>query len=484
MAGSADPIMSSAAFPMVDLQALLERQRAAANAEPYPTLAVRKDRLRRAIATLIRNEKRIVEACHADFGNRHEALSLLTEVMAPVRSLKQALKNVDRWIRPEKRKPEFPMGLMGARAYIFYQPLGVVGVVVPWNAPVALAYTPLAGILSAGNRAMIKLSEFVPTVSALTAEITRQAFDETEVAIVNGEADVAAAFTALPFDHLLFTGGAGTARHVMRAAAHHLVPVTLELGGKSPAIVAQGADLAKVAGKIVFGKLANAGQVCMAPDFALVHTQDRDRFVTAVREEMQRQYPNVRHNPDFTNVHLPRQRARLAALVDEAARGGANVITLSGESLAGLANTERFPPVIVVNPPLECRLMREEVFGPILPVVSYERFEDLPALLGKFSRPLAMYYLGGTRAQKDIMLRSTWAGGVSFDDIMLHPFMQDLPFGGVGESGMGRYLGHQGFKTFSNAKAVAEPPWIDAIKYLAPPYSPNVAKWMRRALRL
>lgn len=466
------------------LQGILECQRAAANAEPYPTLALRKDRLRRAVDVLIMNEKRIVEACHADFGNRHEALSLLTEVMAPVRSLKHALKNVERWMRPEKRRPEFPMGLMGARAYIFHQPLGVIGVVVPWNAPVALAYTPLAGIFAAGNRAMIKLSECVPAVSALTAEITRAAFDETEVAIVNGEADVAAAFTALPFDHLLFTGGAGTARHVMRAAANHLVPVTLELGGKSPAIVAEGADLAKVVGKIVFGKLANAGQVCMAPDFALVHRRDRDAFVEAVRSEMLRQFPNVSSNPDFTNVHLPKQRQRLAAMVQEAAEGGGIVITLSGESVSDLQQTKRFPPAIVVDPRLDCRLMREEVFGPILPIVSYERFEDLPKLLGSLSRPLAMYYLGGTRAQKDFMLRNTWAGGMSFDDIMLHPFMQDLPFGGVGESGMGRYLGFEGFKTFSNAKAVAEPPWIDAIKYLAPPYSPKLAQIMRRSLRL
>lgn len=465
------------------LLALLERQRAAARTEPFPTLAVRKDRLRRAIEALIANERRIVEACHTDFGNRHEALSLLTEVMAPVRSLRHALKNVERWMRPEKRRPEFPMGLIGARAYIFHQPLGVIGVVVPWNAPVALAYTPLAGILSAGNRTMIKLSEFVPTVSALTAEITRAAFDETEVAIVNGEVDVATAFTALPFDHLLFTGGAGTARAVMKAAATNLVPVTLELGGKSPAVVAQGADLGSAAGKIVFGKLANAGQVCMAPDFALVQRSDRDAFVEAVRTEMQRQFPDVSRNPDFTNVHLPRQRQRLAAMVEEAAREAAVVITLSGESIAELATTQRFPPVIVVDPPLDCRLMREEVFGPILPVVSYERLEDLPALLGSLSRPLAMYFLGGTRAQKDFMLRNTWAGGMSFDDIMLHPFMQDLPFGGVGESGMGRYLGFDGFKTFSNSKSVAEPPWIDAIKYLAPPYSPKLARLMRRALR-
>ncbi len=477
------PISPTIALPAMGLSDLLDRQRAAARTEPYPSLAVRKDRLRRAIDTLIRNEARIVDACHADFGNRHEALSLLTEVMAPVRSLKHALKNVERWTRPEKRKPEFPMGLMGARAYIFYQPVGVVGVVSPWNAPVALAYTPLGGILAAGNRAMIKPSEFVPTVSDLIAEITRQVFDETEVAVVIGEADVAAAFTALPFDHLLFTGGASTARHVLKAAAANLVPVTLELGGKSPAIVAKGADLAKAASKIVFGKLANAGQVCMAPDFALVHRDDRDAFVVEVRAAMQRFYPDVSNNTDFTNVHLPRQRQRLASLVAEAAQAGARVETLSGEAWDALPDTLRFPPVIVIDPPLDGRLMREEIFGPILPIASYDDLEDLPELLGKLSRPLAMYYLGGTQSQKDFLLKNTWAGGMSFDDIMLHPFMQDLPFGGIGESGMGRYLGHEGFKTFSNGKAVASPPWIDITRFLAPPYTPTVAKIMRRALR-
>jgi coniferyl-aldehyde dehydrogenase len=466
------------------LSRLLAQQREAFANDPYPSARVRKDRLKRAINALLKLEPKIVQALDADFGGRHEALSLLTEVMAPVRSLKHAAANVERWMRPEKRKPEFPMGLLGARAYIFRQPLGVVGVVAPWNAPVALAFTPLAGILAAGNRAMIKPSELAPQASAIIAEAVRNAFDESEVAVVEGEADVAVAFTKLPFDHLLYTGSAGIARHVMRAAADHLVPVTLELGGKSPAILARGADLEQAASQVAFGKLANAGQVCMCPDFALVHRDDQAAFADAVRAAMLKMFPDFERNRDYTRVHLPRQRQRLAALCLEAARAGAKVEALNGLPVEALGDAERFPPVIVQNAPADSRLMREEVFGPVLPIAAYDRLEDVPKFLARLSRPLALYFIGGTPAEKQWMLRQTWAGGVTFDGIMLHPFLQDLPFGGVGESGMGRYVGHDGFKTFSNSKSVAHPPVVDVTKFLAPPYGPRVAQLMRRALKL
>jgi coniferyl-aldehyde dehydrogenase len=466
-----------------DLSERLKRIKSAADAEPYPTATVRKDRLRRAIDELIRGEKQIVEAANADFGGRHEALTLLTDVMAPVRSLRYALRRVDRWMRPDKRKPEFPMAWFGARAYIFYQPLGVVGVAAPWNAPVALTFSPLGGILAAGNRAMIKPSELTPAVSSVIASLIRAAFEETEIAVVEGGVDVAQAFTALPFDHLVFTGAAGTARTVMKAAAANLVPVTLELGGKSPAIVARGADLAYAASKIAFGKLANAGQVCMAPDFALVHREDRAGFVREVHAAMQRFYPDVASNTDFTRVHLPKQRQRLASMILEAEKAGAKIEVLTGVPTASLESATLFPPVIVLDPPLDSRLMREEVFGPVLPIVTYDRLDDIPVLTRSLSRPLALYFIGGTAAEKDFLLKNTYAGGITFDDVMLHPFMQDLPFGGVGESGTGRYLGFEGFKTFSNAKAVLQKPWIDVSRFLAPPYTPTLSKVMRWALR-
>ncbi len=485
--GLASPVpvesQSTASDVTARLSALLERQRVAMREQPYPPLELRKDRLRRAIDTLITHEQRIVDAAHADFGNRHAALTLLTDVMAPVRTLRYSLRHVARWMRPDKRKPEFPMGLFGANASLFYQPLGVVGVVAPWNAPVALAYSPLGGILAAGNRAMIKPSELVPNVSAVIAEMTRHAFDESEVCVVEGEVDVARAFTALPFDHLVFTGGAGTARQVMKAAAEHLVPVTLELGGKSPAIVARGSDLDYAAAKIAFGKLANAGQVCMAPDFAMVHRSDLPGFVQAVGDAFRRYYPDVESNADYTRVHLPRQRQRLAAMVREAAQKGAKIEVLSGAAWSGLEQADPFPPVIVIDPALDTALMHEEVFGPVLPVVPYDDLPQAAGLLAGLSRPLALYFLGGSSADKDFVLKNTYAGGVTFDDVMLHPFMQDLPFGGVGESGMGRYLGFEGFKAFSNAKAVVQRPWMDVSKFLAPPFKPGLVRVMRRAIR-
>jgi coniferyl-aldehyde dehydrogenase len=465
------------------LESQLARLKRTAAADPYPSAKVRKDRIRRVVDELIRSEKLIVEAAAEDFGGRHAALTLLTDVLAPVRSLRYALRHVDRWMKPEKRNPEFPMAWIGARAYIFYQPLGVVGMVAPWNAPVALAFSPLGGVLAAGNLAMIKPSELTPNISALTCEMVKRAFDDTEVVAIEGEAEVAAAFTALPFDHLVFTGGASTARKVLMAAAPNLVPVTLELGGKSPAIVAPGADLAYAAGKIAFGKLANAGQVCMAPDFALVHRADQAAFVNLVRAAMKRQYPDVANNLDFTRIHLQRQRQRLSAMLIEAQKKGARIEVLSGENLTELEYSKRFPPVIVVDPPADCTLMTEEVFGPVLPIVAYDKLENATQLLANLPRPLALYFLGGNAAERDYILKNSYAGGMTFDDIMLHPFMQDLPFGGVGQSGMGRYLGAEGFQTFSNAKAVLKRPWIDVSRYLTPPFTPAYSKIMRRALR-
>ncbi len=467
-----------------DLLARLARLRAAHENDPYPTAAVRIDRLRRAVDVLIKNEKRISDTINADFAGRPEPINLLVDVMAPVRTLKYSLKHVERWMRPEKRKPEFPMGLIGGRAGVFHQPLGVVGKVSPWNAPVALAFSPLGSILAAGNRAFLKPSELVPQTADLIAAMVREAFNEDEVDVVTGGIEVSQAFTAVPFDHLVFTGGAGTARHVLRAAAENLVPVTLELGGKSPCIVVKGADLKYAAAKFINGKTTNAGQVCMAPDFAYVQASDTDAFVGEVKAALQRMHPQYAQGPDFTHVHLDRQRSRLAHLVADAAQRGAQVEVLDGTPIDQLATRDPFPPVLVINPPLDAALMHEEIFGPIIPVVSYDTLQGAAKVLAKLSRPLAMYFIGGSEADRDFILKNTYAGGISFNDVMLHPFMQDVPFGGVGESGMGRYLAYDGFKTMSNGKGYAVRPWFDVTKYIAPPYGAGLANAMRKALKL
>ena len=466
-----------------EIQRMLEEklalQQVAVEKEPYPELAVRKDRLQRALDATLKNEKRIVEATQADFGHRPELMALLADLLFPVSALKHALKNVDRWMRPEKRRADFPMNLLGAKAHIFYQPLGVVGIMAPWNLPFGLGYAPLAGVLAAGNRAMIKPSELTPATSQLMEEITAQAFDPSEVTVVQGGVEVASRFSGLKFDHIIFTGSAPVARHVMRAAAENLTPVTLELGGKAPAIIAEGANLDEAVEKIVNYKMGNAGQACMGIDHVMVHHGDRDAFVKILKAKMAEFFPDYENNKDVCDVFLPNQRQRLAGLVKDAAERGAKVDLIGGSELDKLAETPKFPLALVIDPPKDAELMKDEIFGPVLPIISYDTLETVAQNVRAGERPLALYFLGGSKEQQDYLLRNTWSGGVTFDDIMLHALTQDLPFGGVGHSGMGRYGGHAGFKTFSNPKAVAHPPKINLIK-MNPPYTDKMSSIIRK----
>ena len=465
-----------------ELDARLALQRTAVDNEPYPELAVRVDRLRRALDATLKNEKRIVEATQADFGQRPELGALLAELMFPVSALRHAIKHVERWMRPEKRKADFPFNVLGARASIFYQPLGVIGIMAPWNLPYALGYAPLAGVLAAGNRAMIKPSELTPETSGLMEEITRDAFAPEEVTVVQGGVEVASRFSALPFDHLIFTGSAPVARHVMRAAADNLTPVTLELGGKAPVIIAKGSNLETAVEKVVNFKMGNAGQACMGIDHIRVHSSDLDAFVNALKRKMDQFFPDYASNPDVCHVFLQNQRQRLAGLVEDAAQRGAQIDLIGGDGIDQLASQSHFPLVLVIDPPLDAAVMQQEIFGPVLPIVSYDSLEEVAQQVRSGERPLALYFLGGSKQEQEYLLRNTWAGGVTFDDILLHALTQDLPFGGVGESGMGRYGGHAGFKTFSNPKAVAHPPKFNLFK-MDPPYTPKMSETIRRLLK-
>jgi coniferyl-aldehyde dehydrogenase len=476
-----DPVVADEQIQQA-LSAKLELQRNAVESEPYPELKVRKDRLQRALDAVINNEKLIVEATQEDFGKRPELSVLLADLLYPVSALRHAIGRVERWMRPEKRKPDFPFNLLGARAYVFYQPLGVVGIMAPWNLPFGLGYAPLAGVLAAGNRAIIKPSELTPHTSAIMAEVTEQAFAPEEVTVVQGGVEVASRFSDLPFDHLIFTGSAPVARQVMRAAADNLTPVTLELGGKAPVIIARGADLEAVASKIVNFKMGNAGQACMGIDHVVVHRSDREAFVDALKRKMAQYFPDYANNPDVCHVFLAKQRQRLAGLVEDAAQLGAQVELIGGDGIEQLSTDPNFPLALLIDPPQDAAVMREEIFGPVLPIVSYDTLEEVVRQVRSRERPLALYFLGGNKEQQDYLLRNTWAGGVTFDDIMLHALTQDLPFGGVGESGMGRYGGHAGFKTFSNAKSVAHPPRVNIFK-MDPPYTPKMVKTIRGLLK-
>lgn len=464
------------------MEDLFARQRAGVEREPYPSAAVRKDRIRRALDVTVLNQQRIVDATAADFGKRHELTTLAADLLYPYNHLKHALKNVDRWMQVEKRKADFPFNVLGAKAYVFYQPLGVVGVMAPWNLPFALGYAPLAGVFAAGNRAMIKPSELTPHTSALMAELTAANFDPEEVTVVQGEVDVASRFSALPFDHLLFTGGAPVAKHILHAAADNLTPVTLELGGKGPVILAPGADVEKLAGKIVSVKLANAGQACIGLDHVWVHRSQIDAFVEAVKRKTAQYFPDYANNPDLSYVFLEKQRQRLAGLVKDAADRGGRVEVLGAEGTANLATDPAFPFVLLVDPPAGSAALRDEIFGPILPIIGYDTLEEVAGHIRAGERPLALYFFGGSKADQAFMLRNTWSGGVTFDDTMLHALTQDLPFGGVGHSGMGRYGGFAGFQTFSNARSVAHPAKVDLMA-MEPPYTPKMVNILRSLLK-
>jgi coniferyl-aldehyde dehydrogenase len=463
-----------------ELQATLERQKKAFLADPYPSAEIRRDRISRALASIIANKSRIIAAADADFRGRAAAITMIADILAPVTALKDARGKVKKWMRAERRRPEFPLGLLGVKTWVEFQPVGVVGVMSPWNAPVALSFTPLAGLLAAGNRAMIKPSELSPNLSGLMAEMIAAAFDPDEVTMVQGGVETAKAFAGLPFDHLLYTGGSATARHVMRAAAANLTPVTLELGGKSPVIIGAGADIAGAAGKVMGGKLSNAGQICMCPDHAWVPAENLSAFTEALRAAGQRMWPQIAGNTDVTAVVGEASQARLRTLIAEARDAGATVIELAA---ADPTRPQILVPTLIIDPPEHCAINQAEIFGPVLAVRSYESLPKLISYLNDRESPLAVYFFGNDAGETNLLRKRMRAGGMTLNDVMLHPFMQDLPFGGLGESGLGHYVGHDGFKRFSHQKATARRGWLDITRYIQPPYSKRLLQIMDFATR-
>lgn len=466
---------------------LLDLQRSAFLDELPVSIAVRKDRLNRCIRMLVENSARFSEALTADFGKRSESVNLLFDVVAPVRQLKHALKNIDRWSRPERRKLDFPLGLLGGRGSVHYQPKGVVGVIAPWNFPIALTIGPVAGAFAAGNRVMVKSSEFVPSVANIFEELAPLYFDPSELAFFSGGPETGQAFSALPFDHLIFTGATEVGKHVLRAAAGNLTPVTLELGGKSPTIIGRSADLRQAAERIALGKLLNAGQICLAPDYLLVPRELEASFVERLMRAAATLYPTVAANPDYTALISERHSERIGGyLADARAKGAISTIVNPGGEAFPSKHDRRVPLHIVRNVNSDMLLMREEVFGPILPVVPYDHINDAIRYVNERDRPLGLYYFGRDAAERDLILDRTISGGVTINDVLFHAVMEDMPFGGVGASGMGSYHGFDGFKTFSHAKAVYRQPRVDFAKLAGfkPPYDEATAKAIARDLKL
>jgi coniferyl-aldehyde dehydrogenase len=470
-----------------DMESLLARQRENYLAEGVVSVAKRKDRLERAIGLLQTHQDKLVTAMRDDFGHRSEHQSMFTDIAGSVGPLRHAQANLEKWMRPEKRKVgPFPLNLLGAKARVEYQPLGVVGVISPWNFPVNLTFTPLAGILGAGNRCMIKPSEYTPATSEVMAEIFPTAFDELEIAVITGGPQTGADFSGLPFDHLLFTGATSIARHVMRAASENLVPVTLELGGKSPVVVGRSADIQKTADAIMTGKTMNAGQICLAPDYVFVPEEKVDDFVESAARSVEKMFPTLLDNPDYTSVINERHYERLNGYIEEAREKGAKVVEVNpaGEDFRQQPH-HKIPPTLVINPDDDLSVMQDEIFGPVLPVKSYQSVKETIDYVNDNARPLGLYYFGQDQGEEKQVLTHTTSGGVTVNDVVMHVAQEDLPFGGVGPSGMGSYHGHDGFKTFSHAKAIFTQTRINVAELagLRPPYGEKMLKAVKGQMK-
>lgn len=462
-----------------ELFQILTRQREAFFAAGAPGVEERLADLKKLQRAIRANATKIAGLISEDFGSRSQHESLLADIWPVLAAIRHTIKNLPRWMR-SKRVP-VGVALSFGHARIVCQPLGVVGVISPWNYPFQLAITPLVSALAAGNRVMLKPSDFTPRTSEFVAALLADIFPPEKVCTVLGDAAVGAAFSRLPFDHLFFTGSTEVGRLVMQAAAGNLTPVTLELGGKSPCLVAADARLPAAVEAIVYGKLLSAGQTCIAPDYVLLPAALREPFIRLAGEAVKKFYPNLQSNPDYTSVVNERHYGRIVQYLAEAKSKGARVIPLDSELNPGeerlLPGTRKLPPTLVVDPDDELMLMREEIFGPVLAIKSYDRIQDAIDYINRRPRPLALYYFGSGKAQREEVLRKTFSGGVSVNNTLMHILVKDLPFGGIGASGMGAYHGEFGFHTFSHLKGVFVQSRLNSTVLLRPPFG-RIADFM------
>jgi coniferyl-aldehyde dehydrogenase len=464
------------------MQGILDRQKAAHLRDGAPTAEQRIDRIDRCIGLLVDHAKAIEDALNEDFGNRSREATQLTDIAGSIGPLKHAKENLRKWMKGEKRKttPAI-LGLFGAKAEVVYQPKGVVGVISPWNFPVNLTFAPLAGILAAGNRAMIKPSEFTPATSELMKVMFGKVFSEEEIAVITGGPEVGQAFSELAFDHMIFTGATSIAKHVMRAAAANLVPLTLELGGKSPVIVSRSADMALTAARVMNGKTLNAGQICLAPDYVLAPEEKVGEFVAGAKAAVTKMFPTIKDNPDYTAVVAQRHYDRIMGYIDDARAKGAEIVEIKpeGEDLTQQEH-RKIAPTLILNPTDDMKVMQEEIFGPVLPVKTYKTLDEATGYINAHDRPLGLYWFGTDEAEKTRVLETTTSGGVTVNDVVMHVAQEELPFGGVGPSGMGSYHGHDGFKEFSHRKAIYTQlkKDIGPLVAMRPPYGPAIRKML------
>lgn len=457
-----------------------DRLKAGYRAEPSPSFEVRIDRLNRLRTILKRQQNAMITAIRNDFGTRSPHETKMGEILAVLSQIKYIEDHLKGWMKSEPRKVS--LNFMPASAKVMHQPLGVIGIISPWNYPFQLALGPLAIALAAGNRALIKPSEYTPATSELIQRMVREIYDNSVAEVVTGAADVGEAFTRLPFDHLLFTGSTALGRVVMKAAAANLTPVTLELGGKSPAIVHPSFSLEKAAERIAYGKTFNAGQTCVAPDYVLVHESQAEALAQGIAQQIATFYPTLDNNADYTSIVSDRHYQRLEQLVQDAERRGAKKISVDPEGNERNPRERKFPPTILLGVNDDMLVMQDEIFGPVLPIVTFKELDEAIGYVNDRPRPLSLYYFDTDTDRQKHVLRNTVSGGAAINECLLHQIQEDLPFGGVGPSGMGAYHGREGFDTFSHKKAVFQQARFNAAKLLLPPYGERINKLLKMLL--
>ncbi|MGI9278517.1 MAG: coniferyl aldehyde dehydrogenase [Endozoicomonas sp.] len=478
--GSPDQMTASdiSSSLIAGMKTSLDAQRGAFQKQPSPSLQQRREWLKTLKEGLKKHQKSLVDAMNRDFEGRAETDSLLAEFMPSFTSIDYCSKNLAKWMKPSKR--HVSITLQPASAKVIYQPLGVVGIVVPWNYPLFLAVGPLATALAAGNRAIIKMSEFTPATSKLFAEVIADIFPADLVTVVNGEAEVGAAFTALPFDHILFTGSTQVGKHVMSAAARNLTPVTLELGGKSPVIIDDDFPIQEIAERVCYGKSLNAGQTCVAPDYILVKKERKEAFVEAYLKAFSSMHPSVNNSKNYTAIINERQHQRLLSHLEDARSKGAEIRVGNNEEITD--GSRRLPPHLILNATEDMSVMQEEIFGPLLPIIEVGSIDEAIQFVNDRPRPLALYYFGENKQTQDKVLTHTHSGGVCLNETLFHVAIDDMPFGGVGPSGMGHYHGHEGFQTLSKAKSVFSKGRFNSARFIFPPYNTWLKKNMIKFL--
>ncbi|MCP4987074.1 MAG: coniferyl aldehyde dehydrogenase [Colwellia sp.] len=452
------------------LPSLLKAQQEDFTSSPYTKYQSRINDLTHLKKVLIDNKQAFAQAISQDFGHRCKDDTYIGDILTTVNNINYTIKQLRGWMKPHKRH----VGILfqPASAFVHYQPLGVVGIVVPWNYPLFLSLGPLTTVIAAGNRAMLKMSEFTPATNELLARLLQEIFTNQQVAVIGGEADIAAAFSALKFDHLFFTGSTAIGRMVLKAAAQNMVPVTLELGGKSPAIIDADMPISDAVSRMILGKTLNSGQTCVAPDYIFCPHNKIAELVEEFKVVFKAMFPTIKGNPDYTSIINDRQYTRLTGLLVDAQNKGATIIRLGEQD----EQQRKIPLTLFLNVTEDMAIMQQEIFGPFLPIISYHDISEAINYVNAHPHPLASYVYSYNKHFQQKIIEHTHAGGMCINDAAFHVANDDLPFGGLGESGMGSYHGIEGFKTFSHAKGVFKRGKVSFAKLLFPPYGKKFQK--------